>query len=66
LRESPEKLVINGPARFPGERPALGMLAAARLLSHWEIVAEKEICLKQYGEAYRAYLKQVPRYFVFC
>ena len=48
-----------------GSWPALVLLVAATFLEHWGILAEEEICLKQYGDAYRAYLKRVPRYFVF-
>lgn len=44
---------------------ALILLVASRLLEYFGIVAEEEVCVTQYGEAYRAYLKQVPRYFVF-
>lgn len=44
---------------------ALGFWAAARVLEHFGILAEEEICLKQYGEAYRTYLKRMPRYLVF-
>jgi protein-S-isoprenylcysteine O-methyltransferase Ste14 len=36
----------------------------ARVLEHFGILAEEEVCLKLYGEAYRAYLKRVPRYFL--
>jgi protein-S-isoprenylcysteine O-methyltransferase Ste14 len=58
-------VVLLGACIAIGSWPALIMLVAARLLSHLGIVAEEEICLKQYGDAYRAYLKRVPRYFVF-
>jgi protein-S-isoprenylcysteine O-methyltransferase Ste14 len=44
---------------------ALALWAAARLLEHFGIIAEEEVCLKQYGEPYQAYLKRVPRYFIF-
>jgi protein-S-isoprenylcysteine O-methyltransferase Ste14 len=57
--------VLLGACIATGSWPALTMLAVARLLSHLGIVAEEEACLKQYGEAYRAYLRRVPRYFVF-
>ena len=57
--------VLLGACIAIGSWPALVMLAVARLLSHLGIVAEEEICLQQYGDAYRAYLKRVPRYFVF-
>ena len=48
-----------------GSWPALFMLIAARVFSHLGILAEEEACLKQYGDAYRAYVNRVPRYFVF-
>ncbi|MCB9420271.1 MAG: DUF1295 domain-containing protein [Ardenticatenaceae bacterium] len=48
-----------------GSWPALLLLLAARGLSHFGILAEEEVCLQQYGDAYRAYMKQVPRYFLF-
>jgi protein-S-isoprenylcysteine O-methyltransferase Ste14 len=37
----------------------------ARLFNHFGIIAEEEICLKKYGDAYRVYMERVPRYFVF-
>jgi len=57
--------VLLGACIAIGSWLALAMLAVARLLSHLGIVAEEEICLQQYGDAYRTYLKRVPRYFVF-
>ena len=44
---------------------ALFMLMMSRLLQHLGILAEEETCLAQYGDSYRAYMKRVPRYFVF-
>jgi protein-S-isoprenylcysteine O-methyltransferase Ste14 len=58
-------VVLLGACIAIGSWPALTMLVAAKLLSHFGIVAEEEICPKRYGDAYRAYLKRVPRYFVF-
>jgi protein-S-isoprenylcysteine O-methyltransferase Ste14 len=58
-------LVILGACIAIGSWLALVFWTASRLLEHLGIVAEEEICLKQYGEAYGAYLKQVPRYFLF-
>lgn len=58
-------VVLLGACIAIGSWPALAMLAAARLWSHLGIVAEEEVCLKQYGDAYRTYLNQVPRYFMF-
>ena len=48
-----------------GSWPALLALAISRLLQHLGILAEEEVCLKQYGESCRAYMNRVPRYLVF-
>jgi protein-S-isoprenylcysteine O-methyltransferase Ste14 len=34
-------------------------------LQHLGILAEEEVCLRRYGEPYRAYMERVPRYFLF-
>lgn len=57
-------VVLLGACIAIGSWPALIMLAAARVLSHFGILAEEEVCLKQYGDSYRAYMERVPRYFV--
>jgi len=44
---------------------ALLALFISKLLQHFGILAEEEICLRQYGEPYRTYMKQIPRYFFF-
>lgn len=48
-----------------GSWPALFALLLSKLLQHFGILAEEEICLKQYGEPYRTYMKQMPRYLLF-
>lgn len=58
-------VVLLGACIAIGSWTALIALAVARILSHFGILAEEEICLKQYGDAYRAYMQHVPRYFVF-
>jgi protein-S-isoprenylcysteine O-methyltransferase Ste14 len=57
--------VLLGACIAVGSWLALLLLLVARLLSHFGILAEEEVCLKQYGDAYRAYMRQVPRYFLF-
>ena len=50
---------------------AIGSWAAvvAWMLSHLSsplrILAEEKSCLRQYGDAYRSYMRRVPRYFLF-
>jgi protein-S-isoprenylcysteine O-methyltransferase Ste14 len=48
-----------------GSWMALFMLVMSKLFQHFGILAEEEICLRQYGESYRVYMGQVPRYFLF-
>ena len=44
---------------------ALFCLVMSRILQHFSILAEEEVCLRQYGESYRVFMKRVPRYFLF-
>jgi protein-S-isoprenylcysteine O-methyltransferase Ste14 len=45
--------------------PALFALLLSKLFQHFGILAEEEVCLKQYGEPYRIFMERVPRYFFF-
>ncbi len=56
-------VVLLGACIAVGSWIAVAFWAAARLLEHFSILAEEDVCLKQYGEPYRAYLKRAPRYF---
>ena len=44
---------------------ALLIQFASQVFSHARILAEEGSCLRQYGDSYRAYMRTVPRYFVF-
>jgi protein-S-isoprenylcysteine O-methyltransferase Ste14 len=58
-------VVLLGACIAIGSWAALLLLVAARVFSHLGILAEEEVCLKQYGDSYRVYMERVPRYFVF-
>ena len=58
-------IVILGTCIATASLPAFLALVISRLLQHFGILAEEESCLKRYGESYRTYLQQVPRYFLF-
>ena len=58
-------LVILAGCVKVGSWVAMIFWAAARLMEHFGILAEEEICLKQYGEAYQAYMQRIPRYFLY-
>ena len=57
--------VILGCTIAIGSWFGLIVFLVARILLHANLVAEEEICLKAYGESYRNYMKQVPRYLFF-
>jgi protein-S-isoprenylcysteine O-methyltransferase Ste14 len=57
-------LVILGACIAIGSWIAIALWFIARLLEHFGILAEEEVCLKQYGESYRHYMEQVPRYLI--
>jgi protein-S-isoprenylcysteine O-methyltransferase Ste14 len=58
-------IVFVGICLAIGSWLALFTLLMSRGLQHFGILAEEEICLKRYGESYRAYMEKVPRYFLF-
>jgi protein-S-isoprenylcysteine O-methyltransferase Ste14 len=43
----------------------LFVLITSRLFQHFGILAEEKACLGQYSDSYQAYMKRVPRYFLF-
>jgi protein-S-isoprenylcysteine O-methyltransferase Ste14 len=57
-------ILIAGICVAIGSWTALFMLVISRLLQHYSILAEEEICLMRYGEPYRAFMERVPRYFI--
>jgi protein-S-isoprenylcysteine O-methyltransferase Ste14 len=58
-------LVLLSASIAIGSWAAVILWAAGHLFGHGGILAEEEICLKQYGESYRQYMNRVPRYFFF-
>jgi len=57
--------IVLGISLMIGSWMVLMLLLVAKLLEHFGILAEEEACLKQYGDSYRVYLEQIPRYFIF-
>lgn len=58
-------IIFLGVCLAIGSWAALVMLVMSRLLQHFGILAEEEVCLKRYGEPYRAFMARAPRYFLF-
>jgi protein-S-isoprenylcysteine O-methyltransferase Ste14 len=58
-------LVLAGACLAIGSWTALAIQLVSHFFSHLGILGEEEVCARKYGDDYRAYLKRVPRYFVF-
>jgi protein-S-isoprenylcysteine O-methyltransferase Ste14 len=58
-------LVILGCTIAIGSWLALILFVVARIFLHQNLVAEEEVCLREYGLAYRRYIERVPRYLFF-
>lgn len=58
-------MVILGCTIAIGSWLALILFVVARFFLHANLVAEEEVCLREYGDAYRDYMKKVPRYLFF-
>jgi protein-S-isoprenylcysteine O-methyltransferase Ste14 len=48
-----------------GSWVAVMLIIIGAFMSHIRVIAEERSCLQQYGDSYRKYLEQVPRYFLF-
>jgi len=58
-------VVFLGVCLAIGSWAALFTLVLSKVSQHFGILAEEEVCLKQYGEPYRAFMNRVPRYLLF-
>ncbi len=58
-------IIFLGVCLAIGSWPALVALLLSRFFQHFSILAEEEVCLKRYGEPYRAFMEKVPRYLLF-
>ncbi len=58
-------VIFIGMALIVGSGVVLLLIIVSKTFSHYNLIAQEEACIKQYGESYQDYLKQVPRYFLF-
>lgn len=58
-------IIFLGVCMMIGSWQAMLALLLSKLFQHFGILAEEQVCLKRYGESYRAYMERVPRYFLF-
>jgi protein-S-isoprenylcysteine O-methyltransferase Ste14 len=56
---------IFGACLAVGSISCLILLLTSRIFNHFQILAQEESCLKEYGESYQLYMEKVPRYFLF-
>jgi protein-S-isoprenylcysteine O-methyltransferase Ste14 len=57
-------VVLAGACLAIGSWSALAIQVVSHFFTHLGILGEEEVCARKYGDAYRAYLRRVPRYFV--
>ena len=55
-------LIMVSTAIAVGSWAALLLFAVRIIATHYRILAEEESCLERYGDSYRNYMRQVPRY----
>ena len=58
-------LLFAGICFLIGSWLSLMILIVSVLILHQSIIAEEQSCIAQYGESYKDFMKQVPRYFLF-
>jgi protein-S-isoprenylcysteine O-methyltransferase Ste14 len=58
-------VVLAGACLAVGSWTALAIQIVSHLFTHLGILGEEDVCTRRYGDSYRAYLRRVPRYFVF-
>jgi protein-S-isoprenylcysteine O-methyltransferase Ste14 len=58
-------LIFIGAGVMVGSGIAVLCILGAIIFYHFRILGEERACLAAYGEPYREYLEQVPRYFAF-
>jgi protein-S-isoprenylcysteine O-methyltransferase Ste14 len=57
--------LFTGMSLAIGSWIALFALIMSRVFQHISILAEEEACIRQYGDSYLNYMRQVPRYLLF-
>jgi protein-S-isoprenylcysteine O-methyltransferase Ste14 len=69
ISRNPQEFMIGvsclGICFLIGSGIALFVLLAAKVFTHFTIVAEEEACIRLYGKNYEEYMEKVPRYFIF-
>ena len=58
-------IIFLGISLSIGSWVCLFSLLLSRIFQHYGILAEEEVCLKDYGESYQVFMESVPRYFLF-
>lgn len=57
--------VLFGSALATGIWLYIGLLVVVAIIYHKQILDEEKACLEEYGNGYREYMEQIPRYFLF-
>lgn len=58
-------LAVLGACFAVGSVFAIIVFAISRMFNHFQILAQEQACLQEYGQAYQDYMDEIPRYFLF-
>ena len=58
-------VILLGIGLIVGSWIIIILLILSKIFNHFQILAQEEACIKQYGDNYQEYMKMVPRYFLF-
>jgi len=63
-QETMLSIIMLGIGFIVGSWIVLILVVISRIFNHFNILAQEEACIKQYGESYQEYLRTIPRYFL--
>jgi protein-S-isoprenylcysteine O-methyltransferase Ste14 len=58
-------LSVLGACLAIGSISVILVLLISRIFNHFQILAQEQACLQEYGQAYQEYMDKIPRYFLF-
>ena len=63
-QETMLSVILFGIGFTVGSWMILILLVISRVFNHFQILAQEEACITQYGDSYQEYMNKVPRYFL--
>ncbi|MHA2294841.1 MAG: methyltransferase family protein [Candidatus Hodarchaeales archaeon] len=64
-QETMISLAMFGACFAVGSWSVIILFSISRMFNHFQIIAQEQSCLQEYGQTYQDYMDRVPRYFLF-